>query len=106
MILRLWRGWTTPELADAYDTILDTDVAPGILARDLDGLRSFEVWRRRPAEQTGEHEFLTAMVFDDMAAVERFAGGPTRSYVPPQARAVLARFDHHSQHYELRRRHL
>jgi hypothetical protein len=45
------------------------------------------------------------MVFEDMAAIERFAGGPTQSYVPPQARAVLSRFDLHSRHYELRQRH-
>lgn len=106
MILRLWRGWTTADLADAYDDVLHNDVAPGILAKRLDGLRSFDVWRRLPSEQDGEHEFLTAMRFEDMAAVERFAGGPTQSYVPQQAQSVLARFDDHSQHYELRHRHL
>lgn len=107
MILRLWRGWTDAEHVDSYDHVLDTDVAPGIVARGLDGLESFEVWRRLPSEVGDEHEFLTAMRFRDMTAVERFTGGdPHASYVPPQARAVLGRFDDHSQHYELRRRHL
>ncbi|MDQ3359448.1 MAG: antibiotic biosynthesis monooxygenase [Actinomycetota bacterium] len=107
MILRLWRGWTDAGHADAYDSVLDTNVAPGIVARELDGLESFEVFRRMPSELGGESEFLTAMRFRDMDAVERFTGGdPHASYVPPQARAVLARFDEHSQHYELRRRHI
>ncbi len=107
MILRLWRGWTDAEHADSYDRVLDTDVAPGIVARGLDGLESFGVWRRLPSEAGGEHEILTAMRFRDMGAVRRFTGGdPHGSYVPPQARAVLARFDEHSRHYEFQRRYI
>ena len=28
MICRLWRGWTTPENADAYERIVRTEVIP------------------------------------------------------------------------------
>ena len=46
------------------------------------------------------------MTFDDRAAVTEFAGpDPAASVVPPAARAVLARFDAHSQHYEVIHRH-
>ncbi|KHL11125.1 hypothetical protein CLV56_2940 [Mumia flava] len=107
MILRLWSGWTTPEGAADYDRVLDEDVAPGIVARRLGGLESFEVWTRRADEERGEREFLTAMRFADLDAVARFTGGdPHGSVVPPQARAVLRRFDEHSRHYDLRRKHL
>lgn len=107
MILRLWSGWTTPGNADAYDRILDTEVAPGIVDRRLEGLSAFEVWTRIDSEVADQREFLTAMWFRDLAAVGEFTGGdPHASVVPPRARRVLARYDEHSRHYELRRRHL
>lgn len=107
MILRLWSGYTTPGQAIEYDRVLDTDVAPGIVGRGMGGLDRFEVWTRLTSEVQGEREFLTAMWFRDLDAVAEFTDGdPHRSVVPPQARATLSRFDAHSRHYELRRRHL
>lgn len=104
MILRLWLGWTEPSLASAYDEVLTQDVAPRIMERGVEGLRSLEVWTRRPDESRSEAEFLTAMRFDDLEAVRRFTKGDHRtSVVPDQARRVLARFDAHSAHYDLRR---
>ncbi|MGY1802882.1 antibiotic biosynthesis monooxygenase [Blastococcus sp. SYSU D00922] len=103
MILRLWRGWTEPANTAAYEQLLTGTIAPGILDRAVPGLRSLTVLRRHPDEldpATGG-EVLTAMTFDDLAAVAAFTGGdPRRSVVPPAARALLARFDEHSLHYE------
>lgn len=102
MIIRLWHGRTTPEHADAYAQLLDQHVVPGIVERRIPGLRHVDILRRRGAEQEGEHEFVTLMAFDDWTAVETFAGpGGTTSVVPEAARALLHRFDAHSQHYEL-----
>ena len=43
------------------------------------------------------------MVLDSWDAVKRFAGMDyEQAYVPPPARALLARFDERSQHYEIR----
>lgn len=107
VILRLWSGWTTADRAGDYDHILDTDVAPGIVSRNLPGLERFEVWHRVAEERGDRHEFLTAMRFTDMAEVSAFAGpDPRHSVVPPQARALLADCDGQSRHYELRRRHV
>lgn len=39
MICRLWRGWTTPENADAYERIVRGEVIPGIEARKIPGFR-------------------------------------------------------------------
>ena len=39
MILRLWRGWTTPENADRYEDLIATAIFPGIPARSDRGTR-------------------------------------------------------------------
>ncbi len=102
MIARLWHGWTTPEHADTYERLLKVDIFPGIAAKHVAGYTGIQLFRR-PLEQ--EVEFLTIMWFDSWAAVKQFAGEDyERAYVPQQARAVLARFDERSQHYELRER--
>lgn len=102
MILRIWHGWASPENADAYRRLVDEEVAPGIIARRVPGLRHVDVLRRRSQENGQDVEFVTIMTFDDWTAVEAFAGpGGTTSFVPDDARALLSRFDEHSQHYEL-----
>ena len=103
MILRIWRGWTTTDNANTYEQLLNGTIAPAIMRRGIAGLRDLSVFRK---DGDGEIEFLTVMTFDDWDAVAEFAGpDPTASVVPPAARDVLARFDEHSQHYELLKSH-
>ncbi len=46
---------------------------------------------------------MTIMWFDSWEAVKRFAGEDyEKAYVPAKAREILARFDEHSQHYDVR----
>jgi hypothetical protein len=102
VILRLWRGWTTPERSAAYERLLLGEIAPGILERAIPGLRDLTVLRRDPRELDPARggEILTAMTFDDLTAVAAFTGGdPSVSVVPAAARELLTRFDQHSQHY-------
>jgi hypothetical protein len=100
MILRLWRGWTTPENADSYEELIRTAIFPGILARTVAGLEGLELFRR-PLD--AEVEFMTLMRFASWDAVKAFAGTNWEtSVVPPAARAVLARFDEKAVHYEQR----
>ena len=111
MIVRVWRGWTTKDNAGTYERLLNGTIAPGIMRRGIAGLRDLSVLRKAGSDDAGvetdEVEFLTIMTFDDWAAVEEFAGpDSSASVVPPAARAVLARFDAHSQHYEVLERHL
>jgi len=48
-----------------------------------------------------ETEFVTIMWFSDLAAVCRFSGADYEvSVVPAKARALLARFDERSAHYD------
>ncbi len=100
MILRIWHGWTTPENADAYESLLKTEVFPGIAAKSIAGYRGIELLRR-PLKN--EVEFITIMRFDNLQAVKDFVGEEYETvYVPENARKVLSRFDDRSQHYELR----
>jgi antibiotic biosynthesis monooxygenase (ABM) superfamily enzyme len=99
MICRIWHGWTTPENADAYEHIVRTEVIPRIEERRIPGFRHIDLMRR---ELDGEVEFLTAMWFDDVESIKAFVGEDhTVSHVPAAARAVLARFDERSSHYDV-----
>ena len=98
MIVRIWRSWTTLQNADAYEQIVSTQVLPEIAARDLPGYHGAYLLRRELAEEV---EFSTIMLFDSIDNVRRFTGDDYEvAHVPPQARAVLARFDDRSAHYE------
>ncbi|GIF69001.1 antibiotic biosynthesis monooxygenase [Asanoa ishikariensis] len=99
MICRIWRGWTTPENADAYESVVRGQVIPGIEARTLPGFRHIDLMRR---DLNGEVEFLTAMWFDDVASIRGFTGDDYEvSHVPEAARAVLSRFDERAAHYSV-----
>jgi heme-degrading monooxygenase HmoA len=100
MIARVWHGWTTTQNAAAYEGLLREQVFPGIAAKGVAGYRRIQLLRR---ELDGEVEFTTIMWFDSLDAVRQFVGEDhERAYVPAAARAVLARFDERSQHYEVR----
>jgi len=99
MICRLWRGWTSPQNADAYERIVRDRVIPEIEAMGIEGFRHIDLLRRANGQEV---EFVTIMWFDDLAAVRRFVGEDyARSHVPPEARAVLARFDERAAHYDV-----
>jgi hypothetical protein len=100
MILRLWRGWTTPENADRYEGLIRATIFPGILARTIVELEGLELFRRPIGPEV---EFMTLMRFASWEAVKAFAGPNWEfSVVPPAAQAVLARFDETAAHYEVR----
>lgn len=97
MISRIWHGWTTHENAAAYQSLLETEVLPGIANRGIKGYRGEHLLRR---DLEHEVEFVTILWFESMDALREFAG---RDYevavVPPKARALLSRFDDRSAHY-------
>jgi len=100
MIGRIWHGWTIPENADAYEALLKSEIFTGIQNRRIDGYRGIQLFRR---ELGHESEFVTIMWFDSLDAVRSFAGEDYEvAVVPPKARALLARFDPRSQHYEVK----
>lgn len=100
MIARIWHGWTTPPNADAYETLLTTEILPGIAAKQLPGYRGPHVLRRPDGHEV---EFVTILWFESLDGIRALAGDDHEAaYVPPKARALLARFDARSQHYDVR----
>lgn len=98
-IKRVWHGWTTKENADNYQHILQQEVIPGIEAKNIPGLRKFEIMR---VDLEDEVEFLTMITFDSLGDVIAFQGENYQlSYIPKSAQEVLKRWDEETQHYDL-----
>jgi hypothetical protein len=99
MICRVWRGWTTPDNAEAYERIVRGEVIPAIEARGISGFLHVDLMKR---ELGDEVEFRTLMWFDGLDAIKAFVGEDYGvSHVPESARSVLKRFDSHAAHYEV-----
>ena len=100
MISRIWHGWTTPDNADTYESLLKEEIFVGIQDRNIRGFKSIQLLRR---EIPREVEFITIMEFDSLDAVREFAGEDYEmAVVPEKAQAVLSHYDARSQHYEIR----
>jgi heme-degrading monooxygenase HmoA len=100
MIARIWHGYTTPENADVYETLLRTEIFHSIENRNMEGFKDIQLLRR---ELQNETEFITIMRFNTLEAVKKFAGDEyEKAVVPDKAQQVLKRFDVTSQHYEIK----
>ena len=99
MISRIWHGWTSPQNADAYETLLRSEIFKEIARREIRGYCGIHLLRRDVPEGV---EFITVMWFDSLEAVKAFAGEDfAAAVVPPKARALLSRFDARSAHYNV-----
>jgi heme-degrading monooxygenase HmoA len=97
MIGRMWRGWTKPENADAYEQVFRTVVLPEL--NEVDGCKEAYLFRR---EVNDEVEFAVLTIFESLVAVQSFAGEHYESAVmSPEAKQALKHFEEHATHYEL-----
>jgi hypothetical protein len=46
MISRVWHGWTLPENADTYESLLKSEIFVGIQNRRISGYRGIQLFRR------------------------------------------------------------
>ena len=104
MICRLWRGWTTPENALAYQTLLKGEIMPGIRARDIRGLLTHQALKRETIGEDGtpEIEHMTLIWFASLEDVKGFVGEDyTVANMPAAAKAVLKRWDKRVLHFDV-----
>jgi antibiotic biosynthesis monooxygenase (ABM) superfamily enzyme len=88
-----------PDNADVYERTVRGEVIPGIEARNIPGFRHIDLMRRDLGDEV---EFQTLMWFDSLDSIKAFMGEDYAvSHVPPQARAVLKRFDERAAHFEV-----
>jgi heme-degrading monooxygenase HmoA len=97
MIARHWRGWTSVDNADAYETLLKEKVLPGL--KNTAGYRGGYVLR---SDGPDEVEFVVVNLFDSLDAVRSFAGPDYAVAVfEPEAKLLLSRVEPLAMHYEV-----
>jgi antibiotic biosynthesis monooxygenase (ABM) superfamily enzyme len=97
VIARVWRGWTTPENADAYEEFLRMTMFPSI--HGIPGFLGADLLRREDGDEVA---FVTITRFESLQSVRAFAGADyQRAVIEPEARRLLARNDEHSEHFEV-----
>jgi hypothetical protein len=100
MISRIWHGWTAPTNADAYESLLESEIFQGIQDHEIAGYPGIHLLRRN---LENEVEFVTIMWSDSLGAVRTIAGEDYEAaVVPPKAKALLSLFDARSQHHEVK----
>ncbi len=96
MLTRMWRGWTAPGNADAYEAFLLDELFPSMQA--IRGFRGAEVLRRPDGDEVA---FVTLTRFDSLDDVKAFAGAEYDVPVlEPRVLELLSRWDERAVHYD------
>lgn len=99
MIVRIWRGLTEAETADAYLEYIETSVLPRL--RALDGFKGIDVLTH---DSKGRVEFLVHTRWESMESIGGFAGeDPEIAVVEPRAQSMLVDWDRTVVHYTCHR---
>jgi heme-degrading monooxygenase HmoA len=97
VIARLWRGWTSRENAEPYERFLREQMFPSM--HRVPGFLGVELLRRDSGDEVA---FVTISRFESFDAVRAFAGEDyEHAVIEPEARALLARADERSEHFEV-----
>ena len=68
MISRIWHGWTHPDNAYAYESLLKSEIFVGIENRRIAGYGGIHLLRRDLGDEV---EFVTLMWFDSLEGLCR-----------------------------------
>ena len=97
MIARVWHGYTKPEDADAYESMLTPELLPGLSRKK--GFRGSFLFRRRLGDEV---EFVTTILWDSLDDIRAMAGEDYEiAVIPDERRRVLSRWDARAAHYEV-----
>lgn len=97
MIARVWRGYTTPEHADAYESMLKPELLPGLSTKP--GFRGSYLLRRTAG---AEIEFITIILWNSLDSVRALTGPDYETaVVPEERRQHLVRYDAKAAHYDI-----
>ena len=97
MIARVWHGYTKPEHADAYESMLKPELLPGI--SKVKGYKGSYLLRRNLG---AEVEFITIMLWESIEAIRAVAGADYETAVIPEdRRKYLSRYDARAAHYDV-----
>ena len=92
----MWRGWTRPENADAYERFLLEELFPAM--REISGFVDADVLRRSDGDEVA---FVTLTRFTSIDDIVAFAGDEFESpVIEPRAAELLARYEQRAVHYE------
>ena len=96
MIVRTWRGRTTPARADAYPKHFRENVLP-----ELRGIAGFIGASLHKEQKDGVVEYFVLTRWSSLDAIKAFAGDDYgNAVVEPEAIAALTDFDKTVRHYE------
>ena len=97
MIARVWHGWTRPEHADSYESMLKPELLPGI--SKAKGYRGSYLLRRNAGSEV---EFITILLWESIDDIRAVAGADYETSIIPEDRLkYLARHDAKASHYEV-----
>jgi heme-degrading monooxygenase HmoA len=97
VIARVWHGWTTPENADGYESLLKPDLLPGL--SKAKGFLGSRLLRRNTGDEV---EFITIILWDSLDSIRALAGQNYEiAVIPEERRKYLKRFDAKAVHYEV-----
>jgi heme-degrading monooxygenase HmoA len=101
VIARIWHGYTKPEDAAAYESMLKPELLPGI--SKVKGYRGSYLLRLDAGEEV---QFVTIMLWDSIDAIRAVTGADYETAViPDERRKYLLRYDEKSVHYEIASMH-
>jgi heme-degrading monooxygenase HmoA len=97
MIARVWHGYTSPDNADAYRSMLQPELLPGLSTKR--GFRGSYLLRRPHGDEV---EFITIILWDSLEDIRAITGANYQAAVIPNERKrVLARWDATAAHYDV-----
>ena|ERR1700743_1350937 len=95
MVVRMWRCFTTPENARAFEALVESDILPRL--QRAKGFISGDILRR---DLLQEVEFVAISYYDSLDAVRAVTGEDFgQLLVPESALSILIRFDKRASFY-------